>query len=78
MADYQIQPWGEEVLLFMIAQLSSQVANMFRGKKDKARQPADFIPGLGRRSEQQSTEEIQAVLRASVSSMGARKGRRKK
>lgn len=48
MAFYRLEPFGTEVDLLGSAITSATVYNVNRGKKNKAREPKDFIPDFER------------------------------
>lgn len=75
-AYYSLEPFGELQEWERTGLLASMIANLFRGKDNKAAQPVDFIPSrlLGRfAGKKQSVETQKTVLSAAFGSKGMSK-----
>lgn len=45
LADYRRQPWGDQVIVTMLAQVCAILCNVNRGKDTPAYSAEDFMPG---------------------------------
>ena len=62
-AYYQIEPWGEERADLRAGIIASTIANVNRGKGQKAFMPSDFMPDFDRKPKQpMSDEQMFAVM----------------
>ena len=74
MAFFELEPWGEERLEIMLAQICSLLANQWRGKGQRAARPQEFLPDYGglrkRQRKPQSVSEMIASLRTHTAILG--------
>lgn len=62
MAYDQLSPIGPERADWRAALVASTTANMFRGKGQKAYQPADFMPKFAGSEQRRTPEQIEAMM----------------
>jgi hypothetical protein len=58
MAYYQLEPFGTEVDMLGHAITSATIANVNRGKNQRAYKPEDFMPDFDKANRTQSTDEM--------------------
>lgn len=64
MAYYSIEPFGEHAAFWRAGQIAATIANVNRGKRQRAYKPEDFMPSEPKgKPNVQTTEEMAAVLR---------------
>lgn len=69
-AYYQLEPFGTEVDMLGHAITASTVANVNRGKGQKALSPKDFMPDFEKSSHVQSAEEMLQFAEMMTAAMG--------
>lgn len=66
MAYSRLEPWGEERDDLRMGIVASTVANVNRGKNQKAFKPTDFMPSFEPETEEQAAERMIAKARAAL------------
>jgi hypothetical protein len=61
---YRSDPWGEEFDDYRFGVVASLIANQWRGKGDRAKQPGDFFNRLKLKRRKQTVEEMSLILRS--------------
>lgn len=62
LAEYRIEPFGDERGDINAAMICTLVANAMKGKGGKTYKLADFIPEFGKAKKEQSLESMRAVM----------------
>lgn len=75
MADYAIEPWGDSRVEWMLAQLTSTVANLLCTDPARLRKTSDFLPRFvvpGVDPDDEEAEETAIEQRARVDALAAK------
>ncbi len=67
-AYYQLEPWGEERADLRAGIIASTIANVNRGKGQRAFTPSDFMPEFNKPIRRQSQSDMAAILNTMVDS----------
>ena len=76
MAYYNVEPFGHKVHYGLLADIASILYNAFKGKGARTMRPSDFYGTMELR-EQQSPEEIKAVMMQLVKDTAPKEGKQR-
>lgn len=77
-AYYQLEPWGEERADLRAGIIASTIANVNRGKGQRAFTPSDFMPEFNPKPKQRmSAEQMAAVMTKFTRLHNAREARKR-
>jgi hypothetical protein len=77
MAEYSLDPWGEERADFSRAIIATVIANAHKGK-GKAYKVADFMPKFDKQTKRQTPQEMKMIMRAMVGALEAKQELKKR